>query len=227
MRILLAVVAYLATLAAVAVLAFFAALILAGPHGGLLPSAAGPLVFIIGWGTVVVVPALAARLVWRITEKHFGQRLSEPPPLTSNDIRESMTSSEETLAAGRAELDPVLVPHGFAWRAGSSGRGSGGHFASGEYVRGNRRLEIHFRVSLGMVKYHVGEMWLDHPSYMRVVLGSDGGNQYPGFSDDPIDWFRHLAHDLSHYCWTFLTGSNGQFGVIVARTEDSSHKGLP
>lgn len=74
MKVLLTVVAYLGTLVAVAVLAFFGVLILAGPHGGLLPSEAGPVVLVVAWATVIIVPALISRLVWRLLAERLGRR---------------------------------------------------------------------------------------------------------------------------------------------------------
>lgn len=113
----------------------------------------------------------------------------------------------EILQAGCEILDAVLVPHGFARMPIEAGKGSGGHFAMTEYVRGERRLEVHYRFSLGLVAYHVGDSHVSHQSYMRQVLGPGGGNQYPGFSQDPLDGFRHLAHDLGHFGSDFLQGS--------------------
>lgn len=51
--------------AAVAAIAFFAVLALAGPHGGLLPRAAHTPMLALGWAAVIVVPLLAARRAWR------------------------------------------------------------------------------------------------------------------------------------------------------------------
>src|SRR5690606_17601263 len=117
-------------------------------------------------------------------------------PLIRSVIRmiAQVRSPEEALAAGCAILEPVLAPHGFVWVPGAAGHSSGGSSASGSFVRGTRRLELHFRYSLGLVTYHLGETSLDHDSYMRVVLGAKPVNQYPGFSSDPMDGFHHLAH---------------------------------
>jgi hypothetical protein len=138
-----------------------------------------------------------------------------------------LRTPEEVLEVGRGILEPKLIPHGFVWVAGAAGQSSGGIFACGEFVRGNRRLEIHFRHSLGLVKYHVGDAALDHASYMRAVLGATGGNQYPGFSSDPIDGFRHLAHDLRNFCQSFVSGSDEQFNVIASDARASLRKGIP
>jgi len=58
---------------------------------------------------------------------------------------------------------------------------------------------------------------VDHASYMRAVLGPAGGNQYPGFSTDPLDAFRHLAHDLESYCDAFLGNSDSEFEATVRK----------
>jgi len=62
---------------------------------------------------------------------------------------------------------------------------------------------------------------------MRAVLGTKGGNQYPGFSSDPIDAFRHLAHDLGRFCQAFLSGADGEFEVIASRAAFDVRKRLP
>lgn len=65
MRVLLTAAAYLASLALVAVAAFFVVIFLAGPHGGFLPGSLAPVVLALGWLTVLVVPAWLAHQVWR------------------------------------------------------------------------------------------------------------------------------------------------------------------
>jgi hypothetical protein len=126
----------------------------------------------------------------------------------------------EIFRAGCKALDEVMNPHGFFLVEGASGKSSGGNFASGEYVRGNRRLEIHFRFSLGLVSYHMGSLSLGHEAYMRALLGKGGGNQYPGFSNDPLDGFRHLGYDLAHFCGDFLCGSGEEFGRCAITAEE-------
>lgn len=64
-RALLVFVAWLVSLGLVAVAAFLAVLLLAGPHGGLLPGRFEPVVPWVGWGLVLVLPLLAARWTWR------------------------------------------------------------------------------------------------------------------------------------------------------------------
>jgi hypothetical protein len=138
-----------------------------------------------------------------------------------------MTNPLKILRDGRQLLDPVLEKHGFEWAPGESGTSSGGDFACGEYVRGDRRLEIHFRHSLGLVTYHVGRDSFEHPAYMRVLLGPNGGNKYPGFSGEPLDAFRDLAHDLNTFCGAFLSGSDEEFRELAERVvADSKITGI-
>jgi hypothetical protein len=124
------------------------------------------------------------------------------------------------LREGRTALDPVLNSPGFSFKEHPEGQGSGGAYASGIYVNGNRTLEIHFRFSLGLVTYHFGEMSVDHESYMRAVLGSARGNRYPGFSDDPISGFENLAYDLENFASAFLRGNLKEFARYAAAAEE-------
>jgi len=77
-----------------------------------------------------------------------------------------------------------------------------------------------------MVTYHVGESSVEHISYMRVLLGPHGNNQYPGFNADPLNAFRGLANDLGRFCSVFLSGSDSEFEVIASEVAaDSKVKG--
>jgi hypothetical protein len=125
----------------------------------------------------------------------------------------------EILLEGRHAIDPVLTQHGFIFQQGSSGTSSGGESADGAYVNGNRKLELHYRFSLGLVTYHFERTSLDHTSYMRVLLGDKGGNKYPGFSDDPLAAFESLAYDLQHFAGAFLEGHFDEFARVVAVAE--------
>lgn len=108
-------------------------------------------------------------------------------------------------------LDPLLKQQGFQLASVDSGQGSGGPYARAEYQNADRRLEFHYRFSLGLVTYHFGSETISHESYMRAVLGQVGGNKYPGFSDDPREPFLDLKYDLEHYASAFLTGDKQEF----------------
>lgn len=122
---------------------------------------------------------------------------------------------EAALQIGREILDPVLEPLGFRFSENLAGKGSGGYFAFAEYSNGDRRLELHFRQSLGLVRYHFGSISLSHEDYMATKLGGRGLSQYPGFSSDPIDGFRHLREDLAAHGGEFLSGDRDAFGKLV------------
>jgi hypothetical protein len=123
--------------------------------------------------------------------------------------------SLETLRRGIDILDPLMRSNGFLFAEGPAGPSSGGNFASGTYIKGNRSLEIHFRGGLGLVTYHIGSDRLPHEVFMRAMLGPSGGNRYPGFSDDPLEAFRDLRYDLENYSADFLSGSGEVFQDCV------------
>lgn len=116
-----------------------------------------------------------------------------------------MRGPRDHLIDGAEILKPLLRSKGFRFRINSEGTGSGGKFASGAFIRKDRRIELHFRHSLGLVRYHVGKESASHESYMRELRVWDRC-RYPGFSDDPLDAFAGLAHDLS-FADDFLDGS--------------------
>jgi hypothetical protein len=129
-----------------------------------------------------------------------------------------VTRKTEILRQGAELLAQELGRHGFAFQFGGSEQSSGGDFAFGNFLRAEWRLELHFRYSLGLVAYHFGSLTLSHEDYLWSVLGSRGQGQYPGFSDEPLDAFRHLASDLRTHCGAFISGDASEFGRLVAVT---------
>ena len=129
-----------------------------------------------------------------------------------------MITKADILQQGAHLLAPELVPHGFVFQIGRSAQSSGGDFAFGDFLRGEWRLELHFRYSLGMVAYHFGSLTLSHEDYLWSALGSRGQGQYPGFSDEPLDAFRHLASDIHAHCGAFVLGDASEFERLVAVT---------
>lgn len=106
---------------------------------------------------------------------------------------------------------------------GSSGPSSGGWFAFGNYVSSNVRLDLHYRHWLGLVTYHFGAMSLEHESYVKAVLGSEGGNRYPGFTDEQLAACDGLKFDLEHFASAFLLGNHEEF-VRCARIASESKR---
>ena len=109
------------------------------------------------------------------------------------------------LKEGSELILTVLAQHGFVFELQGEGHGSGGTFARGEFVKSDRRLEIHVRRSLGAVRYHVGRATALHEPYMRA-LGVWEQCRYPGFSTEPQQVFRDLAHDLT-FAADFVSGN--------------------
>ncbi|HVP76929.1 MAG TPA: hypothetical protein VMV04_03440 [Thermodesulfobacteriota bacterium] len=60
-----------------------------------------------------------------------------------------------------------------------------------------------------------------HEDYMLHIAGK-GKYEYPGFSSDPLDGFKHLASDLEDYASDFLSGSGEEFKKAKRRAEERS-----
>jgi hypothetical protein len=135
--------------------------------------------------------------------------------------RENVVSEpQQMLRAGVEILDDLMRSHGFVYTPTTAGVGSGGPFAAGEFRRLDRRLELHYRYSLGLVTYHVGQLTLSHEDYMWSVIGQRRGSHYPGFSKEPLDGFRELLADLNQYCGDFLAGTDADFAAHVELAEE-------
>ncbi len=121
------------------------------------------------------------------------------------------------LRSGAQELARALAPAGFAFAFIKEGEGSGGPFAVGEFRKENRRVEFHFRQSLGLVSYQVGEWTLSHSEYVRAVRELHGGGEafYPGFSSDPLAGFVDLRQDLERFGDVFLNREDSEFIALA------------
>ena len=116
-----------------------------------------------------------------------------------------MIHPKEALMNGIRVVERLLGSYGFQFQFREEGKGSGGAFAWGEFIRADRKLELHFRFTLGMVRYCVADQSASHEPYMQE-LGVWNQCHYPGFSEDSIVAFDHLAHDLA-FADDFLSGS--------------------
>ena len=115
---------------------------------------------------------------------------------------------KEELINGVKELEPILEPYGFKFVLESEGLSSGGRSACGAFLCGDKRLELHFRYSLGLVSYQIGNIKIDHSDY---ITAQNGKGSYPGFTSEPIDAFKHLADDLRKYGEPFLKEDSTKF----------------
>jgi hypothetical protein len=127
------------------------------------------------------------------------------------------SSASALLIRGVAELTEVLGPAGFEFVQTEDEVTTGGAFASGEFLRGDRRLELQVRSSLTLVRYHFGDEALSHEDLVRGVraleaISAEG--QYPGFSNDPMVGFRHLRHDIERFGAIFLRGGAKAFRAL-------------
>ncbi|HVP78539.1 MAG TPA: hypothetical protein VMV04_11650 [Thermodesulfobacteriota bacterium] len=73
-------------------------------------------------------------------------------PALSSAVKANMKNRAiEKLKEGRKFIDPIMEANGFHWEAGLAGKSSGGYSDSGQYVKGDRKLQLHFRHFLGLV----------------------------------------------------------------------------
>lgn len=102
---------------------------------------------------------------------------------------------EQHLTKGVKILSSYLEPLGFRFELQGTGKGSGGALAYGHFIKSGglfgqaRKIELHFRYSLGLVSYAVGKLVLSHQDYVDL-LSRHGQNKYPNFSDDPQEALR-------------------------------------
>lgn len=129
-----------------------------------------------------------------------------------------MTFDPKTqLVEGAKILNPRMLASGFTFAPKEAGAASGGPFARGSYTKGDRRLELHYRWGLGIVRYHIGEHALDHDVYMRL-LGVYPQSQWVRVKmDKTLDGFHRLLFDLEHFCHDFLQGSGEGFVALAEK----------
>ncbi len=127
----------------------------------------------------------------------------------------------KTLAAGAKILGPVLEPAGFVFQPGAHAKGAGGPFGDGRFIRGDQYVELHFRHSPGMVSDECCGATVSHEDYLRDV---EVKGAYPGFSEDPLDGFRHLAQDIAGPLAGFIAGDRPNFDAAVVAAAEPKNR---
>ena len=123
-------------------------------------------------------------------------------------------SPEEQLRAGAAILGELFEPAGFTFALSTVGNSSGGRFAIGEFIRGNHRLELHYRFGLGIVIYHVGDCSLSHAELMRSQ-GFSKHAEFPTILDKSLRGFHAILSDLRKFGGPFLDADASQFAILA------------
>lgn len=140
-----------------------------------------------------------------------------------------MTSPEQDavaarLAEGVSRLEPLLRPNGFALAESEAGKGSGGYFASADFVKADRQLHLWLRFHSLSVRYELRGHALEHASYMRELLGPNGGNRFPSYSENTQAAFSALHHDLTQFCGDFLSGTGEGFMRCWASAQEDAQR---
>ena len=126
-----------------------------------------------------------------------------------------MNTPHALLVEGIDALRPILEPAGFSFRQGEIGSGSGGAFAAGAFVRGDRSLEFSVRHGLGLVVYRIGTIQLSHENYLRYSCHWKA-RRYPNFGGSVAESFAALAYDLTAFFQDFLSGTGSDFNAVAA-----------
>jgi hypothetical protein len=143
--------------------------------------------------------------------------------LGGGGVHASMTTAIEELRQGIEILRPIMEPKGFKVEPCQTGRGSGGDFAKGAFVRGSRELSFSVRHSLGLVEYRVGQSKISHEEFLRYS-GAWEKRAYPGFGRSVADSFLALRTDLIDHLSAFLDGADDDFLAVVRELEAHPNK---
>jgi len=88
-----------------------------------------------------------------------------------------------------------------------------------------RAIELHFHNTLGLVRYHYRSSSVAHEHYMKH-LGVADRCEYPGYSESPMDGFRHLAHDMQAFGADFFGSAEKLIIAAKIEAEEEAVKAL-
>jgi hypothetical protein len=129
----------------------------------------------------------------------------------------------EVICIGAKILQEVLEPCGFMFSPGDEGKGSGGIFASGKFVKEDRVLQFSFRYGMGEVTYQIQKKTISHENYLKYS-GNWQQRKYPDFGSTPEQSFSALAHDIEEFFNDFVSGSGEECKGVVAAYESDPAK---
>lgn len=156
-----------------------------------------------------------------VVEHRTGGDLRAESAVRINAEAMIVNDPEATFLRGVDRLRPVLESAGFEFAVTEKGQGSGGAFIRGQFTKGERRLSLSYRQSLGLVTYAVGPDMLTHEDYMWAA-GRLG--EYPGFSPDELAPFEHLRADLESAGQAFLVQPPAEFAALAEKCREHPPK---
>jgi len=130
-------------------------------------------------------------------------------------LAKAMRDPKSELEAGIVILDPALLPHGFIFHFQNSGRGSGGNFAWGKYVRGDRSLDLHHGWGLGIIQYNIADLSIDHSAYLKSLGVDNESDLLSTPLESGLDRYHALRSDLENFCSDFVTGPATEWAVAA------------
>jgi hypothetical protein len=130
---------------------------------------------------------------------------------------------KQALLTGVEIIDPLLNPNRYTFEIDGVGVSSGGPFASGFYVNGNKRIGLIYRAGagLGAVIYEYYPLSISHDTLMKHLGKSNMGKlgysdfRFASFSKDKGDPFEALAYDTQNFTLPFLNGTDSEFEGIL------------
>jgi hypothetical protein len=84
-----------------------------------------------------------------------------------------MKPRTEILTEGSEILKPIMNKNGFSFSIDGEGSSSGGKFAYGSWIKNDRKLEYHFRFSLGLVEYSLGAKTIEYEFFLWALTGEN------------------------------------------------------
>ena len=130
---------------------------------------------------------------------------------------------KQALLTGIKIIDPILNLLGFVFEISGVGVSSGGSFASGFYVKGNKRMGLIYRAGagLGAVIYEYHQSSISHRALIQY-LGKSNVNKlkysdfkFASFSKEGRDPFEALAYDIQNSALEFLNSTDSEFEGIL------------